>query len=92
MIKFETYSGSLYEVDDDTKQVRRLIGVKNPTPRQGKDGEWKKFTTHSQIVAGLSVCFIWHIESDILSQNMAEIAAKTTVTSPVKKVLDDEIS
>jgi hypothetical protein len=36
-----TETGSLYEFDTEGKRVRRLSGVKNPTPRQGADGVWK---------------------------------------------------
>lgn len=43
MIKFRTYSGSVYELDQDNKRIRRLSGVKDPTPRQGADGQWKTY-------------------------------------------------
>ena len=43
MKKYITESGSVYQVDEQNKLVRRLSGNKNPTPRQGIDGEWKEY-------------------------------------------------
>lgn len=82
MIKFETITGSLYEVDFDKNQVRRLIGLKDPTPRQGTDGNWKQFKSCTEIIPGSSVIFVWNI---IINN---ELIAKTTMTSPVKKIID----
>ena len=59
MVKFETETGSLYEVDEEANKVRRLIGVKDPTPRQGSDGEWKSYKDRSDIVVGRGVLFLW---------------------------------
>lgn len=42
-MKYVTECGSLYEVDHANNRIRRLSGLKDPTPRQGKDGEWKNF-------------------------------------------------
>lgn len=44
MIKFTTLSGSLYEVDESKKLVRRLFGTKAATSRQGNDGEWRSYS------------------------------------------------
>lgn len=48
----KTKSGSTYEVDDGKKLVRRLCGVLDPTSRQGKDDEWKKYEIASFINQG----------------------------------------
>ena len=40
---FKTISGSVYELDTKEKRVRRLAGVKEPTSRQGHDGDWKVY-------------------------------------------------
>lgn len=42
--KFTTESGSLYELDLENKQIRRLNGPGNPTRRLGEDGVWKSYT------------------------------------------------
>jgi len=80
-MKFETETGSLYEIDEAANRVRRLIGVKNPTPRQGNDGEWKTYEDHSPIVIGQSVLLWWAVESGV---------GKSTVTSLVKRILEDD--
>ena len=82
-MKFETESGSLYEVDEEANKVRRLIGVKDPTPRQGKDGEWKSYMEHTPVVVGKGVVFLWAT---------AGIVGRSTITSLVKRVLDDDQS
>jgi hypothetical protein len=58
---FTTESGSVYEVVDN--KVRRLSGDKNPTPRIGTDGEWKKALSVSEPTVGLPVFITW--ENDI---------------------------
>lgn len=84
-IKFETISGSLYEVDDENCNVRRLIGIEDPTPRQGEDGEWKEFKNRTPILVNHSVAFIWAWENENF-----ELVARVTQTSPIKRILDDE--
>lgn len=34
---------SVYEVNHAEKQVRRLEGIANPTPRIGEDGVWRTY-------------------------------------------------
>lgn len=43
MIRFQTESGSVYELDTANKRVRRIGGVRAPTPRQGADGGWRAY-------------------------------------------------
>ena len=43
-MKFNTMSGSTYEVDVINKQIRRLSGQRQASIRQGKDGEWKSYS------------------------------------------------
>lgn len=83
-MKFETASGSLYEVDEENKRVRRLIGVQDPTPRQGSDGEWREYLDRTEIVVGQIALFVWEIVNEDL------LSAKSTHTSPVKRILTDE--
>jgi hypothetical protein len=83
-MKFETASGSLYEVDEEKKSVRRLIGVQSPTPRQGNDGEWREYLDITDINVGQGVLFVWSMIPGIIS------TGKSTLTSPVKRILTDE--
>lgn len=80
-MKFETISGSLYEVNEEENKVRRLIGVKDPTPRQGKDGEWRVYVKISSIVPGRPVMITWRIDSE-----EEFFWLRTTQTSAVKEI------
>lgn len=62
MERFKTESGSVYELDWDNKRIRRVTGIKDPTPRQGKDGDWKEYLYVSSIIIGQSVVICWKIE------------------------------
>jgi hypothetical protein len=75
-MKFNT-ENSAYEINKKTKQIRRLSGVSNPTPRQGKDGEWKKYESISEIKLNYPITIIWCVEEGII---------KTTVTSNIVKI------
>lgn len=61
-MKFETISGSVYEVDLEQKRCRRLIGTKNPQPRQGPDGQWKSFEAILGPEVGENCIFFWDPE------------------------------
>lgn len=57
---YKTESGSVYQVDAKGKRVRRLTGVKEPTPRQGQDGEWKTFYDMRTDLFPGRLFFIWN--------------------------------
>lgn len=75
---FYTISGSIYELDINNKQIRRMEGKEDPTPRQGTGGEWKKFTTCSEVLVGQSLLIHWENE-------------KATVTSVIATILSDNV-
>jgi hypothetical protein len=83
-----TETGSIYEVDRKNKRVRRLTGEKNPTPRMGKDGEWKTYHDIQPDPPELDVplLIVWETpaiaESD-QGDDMVEIKVPTTLTSLV---------
>jgi hypothetical protein len=77
-IIFFTLSGSSYEVDQENNRIRRLAGTKDPTVRQGNDGEWKDYKHLSFSEDG--VLIVWNIDDHGIS--------KTTMTSPVVKVVN----
>lgn len=58
-MKFTTRSGSTYEVDSAAKKIRRLNGKKDPTPRQGKDGEWREYLNDISVKVGEPVWIQW---------------------------------
>lgn len=50
---------STYEIDHDSKRVRRLTGAALPTARQGQDGEWKPFVEAVGLELGQQALFVW---------------------------------
>lgn len=81
-MKFTTASGSTYEVDKDNKQVRRLNGKNDPTPRQGQDGQWRKYADIS-VVVGDSAMIFWNRSDTPLLEGSPEVAIPGTITSTV---------
>lgn len=84
-IKFETISGSLYEVDQENCRVRRLVGVKDPTPRQGADGDWREYADITDIAPGLAVMITWRFDVE-----PEAVWARSTLTSNVKEIHSEE--
>ncbi len=58
-MRFTTISGSVYEVDTESKKIRRLNGKADPTPRQGKDGEWQSYLNDLVVEKGAAVWIQW---------------------------------
>lgn len=86
MLRFTTISGSIYELDDDAKRIRRVIGI-TPQTRVGPDGQWKEFLSTTQPMPGQSVIIIWAIE-----MVDGQPIAKTTTTSIVATVGDQAVA
>jgi hypothetical protein len=42
-MRFQTLSGSHYEVNESKKLIRRLSGSRDPSKNQGADGDWKQY-------------------------------------------------
>lgn len=90
-MKFTTVSGSVYEVNFDSKKIRRLNGVKDSTSRQGKDGEWRAYKEliPSPLKKGVSAVIIWKDDTELLDETIVEdgmIAIPTTRTSTVVEI------
>ena len=83
-MKFTTATGSCYEVNQDSKQIRRINGVKDPQPRQGKDGEWKTYAD-LMIKVGASAYIFWDPKMTPLLEG-SDGGAPATVTSTVMSI------
>ena len=70
-----TTDNSTYEVEGS--RIRRLEGVRGPTPRQGVDGEWKSFHAISEIAVGCSVIIVWRIVDGV---------AQASQTSSIRRI------
>ena len=75
-MKFST-ANSLYEVNPICRQIRRLNGVNDPTPRQGVDGEWKHYEELENLTVGKQALIIWEFVGGV---------AKATETSVVVNI------
>jgi hypothetical protein len=85
-MKFETVSGSTYEVDQEAKRIRRLSGTRPAQPRQGNDGEWKDYEALSPIEVGSCLVIAWPRATTALHPGSPSYAMPSTITSPVTVV------
>jgi hypothetical protein len=92
-MRFTTFSGSVYEVNTDSKQIRRLNGVKDPTPRQGPDGQWRAYRelVPDPVKVGLGVVIVWGEETALMAETQEIVkeggfGLPMTTTSVVMKV------
>ncbi len=76
----KTLSGSIYEVDENNKRVRRIFGTNNPTPRQGNDGDWRNYE-QLHLTLGNRMLVIWGQAGNII---------QTTSTSTVMAIFEGE--
>ncbi len=74
-----TASGSIYEIDEDNRRIRRLHGNSDPTPRQGADGEYKVYK-EIMIAANKAMIIVW----ETTSNNDGDLICRTTATSAVE--------
>jgi len=85
-MKFTTLSGSIYELDQENKRLRRLYGKRPSTDRQGDD--WKCYVEifPNPIVIGSRVLIYWIQEETPLLEGSPENSIATTLTSPVQSI------
>lgn len=77
-IKYRTFSGSIYEVDEDNHRARRLTGTGAPTTRQNPDGEWQSYNWYEKL-SNTSLFFCWNEQG------------QGTMTSAIVEVITDKI-
>lgn len=85
IIRFNTENSS-YELNNTTGYIRRLSGIKDPTPRQGPDGEWKKLKEIANVEVGKCAIIVW----EILTTH-GEIVLRTTMTSEIKNITKNKV-
>jgi hypothetical protein len=81
-MKFTTETGSVYEVDPVLRLVRRVYGTSEPTPRVGKDGEWRTYLMIPTPAVGWPVTIAW----GLVRQPDGYRIVQCTQTSPVASV------
>ncbi len=83
-----TTRNSTYEVDQANKQVRRLNGKKDPTPRTGLDGEWRQYSDISKPIVGHSVWILWTAATPLLEGSDPK-DLPMTITSPITEIFTE---
>lgn len=92
---FVTSTGSTYEVDLENKRIRRLSGEHDPTPRQGRDGDWRSYLEITPIEVNAPVGIFWDPKTTPKLQETQALeeqlgcdlgAAPATLTSPVRSI------
>lgn len=83
MIKFQTETGSLYEVDTETKLVLKTSD--HYTGRQSTD--WQPYESVTEVAVGLEVLFTWP-EGTPLLPGSPPSALPATLTSRVVEVFE----
>ena len=91
-MKFTTQSGSVYEINTDSKKIRRLKGTEDPTPRQGKDGEWRSYADifPNPIQVGRGVVIAWGDDTPLLDETkvmFGDDAAGMPITTTSKVIM-----
>jgi len=79
-----TSSGSVYEVSETDKTVRRLNGKFDPTPRLSKDGLWRSYDSIHGPEVGSSMVIVWGTDVPLLPGN--ESGVPITYTTPVVSI------
>lgn len=79
---FTTLSGSVYEVDEPNKRIRRTYGTAPPTERQGEDGEWREYLSLDRVGDDEPhMLIVWRNVDGVL---------QSTVTSQIVEVFTEE--
>lgn len=81
-----TESGSRYEINTDSKQIRRLEGKLGPTTRIGKDGEWRSYNNivPSPAQVGMNLIIQWG--DDVKPLPGSDGGVPITLTSPIVRI------
>ena len=77
MIRYETQN-STYEVNPRKKQIRRLQGTAEPTPRIGTDGEWKAYGLLTLTKGVLVIAWPWRNDNGSLPHTITSKVVKVT--------------
>jgi hypothetical protein len=85
-MKFKTQSGSLYEINTDSKQIRILSG--NPSRITNN---WKKYAdVHPPIpTIGQALCVFWDPKDTPLLEGSNSGDAPITITSVIKEIVNE---
>lgn len=91
MLRFETETGSIYEVDRDNKLIRRVVGISSGSKRIGNDGSWKKYIDISELIVGHNAVIQWGSDVELMSYyDDNTIVFPLTTTSNIVSIYDND--
>jgi hypothetical protein len=86
-MKFKTQSGSLYEINTDSKNIRRVVGT---TETVRATNEWRKYSKLLPDVPtiGNPLYIFWGNDTPLLEGSLGNIPI--TITSVITEILKEE--
>jgi len=81
-VRFETESGSVYEVDTERRRIRRVVRSPGSDSERAGAGEWVGYADMFPPTPELGACMlvVWAFDVGV------DMLARTTLTSAVVKV------
>jgi hypothetical protein len=84
VLRVRTESGSVYDVDCDGKQIRRVHGRHGPADTQPQDGIWRRFIAIDGPVLGKAMVVYWATE--VAATTETSLGFRTTAVREVQEV------
>ncbi len=94
--RFVTASGSMYQVDNIRKKIRRFrFGASGPAPSFRVEGEWKPFFNLTAVEVGKRVTVFWTEQEAPLASSLPLVQAgisviPLTITNIVTEVVEED--
>ena len=85
---FKTISGSIYEIDQNSKRIKRHYRKRSPTTRQ-ENGDWRTYANASEVILGKPVLIWWDNDSPVLA---LPGMSPGTLTSLVVEIFEGEVT
>ena len=84
MLRVRTESGSVYDVDLEGRQIRRVHGRHGPTDAQPQDGIWRRFAGIEGPEPGRAMVVYWAKEA--AGARETDFGFRTTAVESVQEV------
>lgn len=85
-MRFFTESGSEYQVNKDTKQIRRVLNSNGIPATERQTNDWRTYEEISPIEIGNQAWICWPKSSTPLFTDSPDIATPMTITSRITKI------
>lgn len=89
MLRVRTESGSVYDIDLESRRIRRVHGRHGPADTQPQDGIWRRFTGLEGPTPGEQMIVYWATEAASGAKETT-LGLRTTLVLAVEEVEADE--